>query len=187
MKRKQGFLFDYNFCIGCKACEISCQVYHNQDPDINWRHVDMMLIHEDEIEKEIFITHSCHHCDEPACMDVCPVGAYIKLENGIVQPLHDKCIGCGYCLYACPFSAPQFPRDGAFSTKGAMDKCTMCAGGPEETFSHEELHKYGQNRIAEGKVPMCAAICSTNALIVGDAVRVSEVYRKRVLTRGTGL
>ena len=53
MKRKQGFLFDYNFCIGCKACEISCQVYHNQDPDINWRHVDMMLIHEDEIEKEI--------------------------------------------------------------------------------------------------------------------------------------
>ena len=95
MKRKQGFLFDYNFCIGCKACEISCQVYHNQDPDINWRHVDMMLIHEDEIEKEIFISHSCHHCEEPACMDVCPVGAYIKLENGVVQPLHDKCIGCG--------------------------------------------------------------------------------------------
>ncbi|WXG59373.1 4Fe-4S binding protein [Campylobacter concisus] len=51
MKRKQGFLFDYNFCIGCKACEISCQVYHNQDPDINWRHVDGLMIHEDGIEK----------------------------------------------------------------------------------------------------------------------------------------
>ena len=53
MKRKQGFLFDYNFCIGCKACEISCQVYHNQDPDINWRHVDGLMIHEDGIEKEM--------------------------------------------------------------------------------------------------------------------------------------
>ena len=53
-----------------------------------------------------------------------------------------------------------------------MDKCTMCAGGPLETNSEKERHLYGQNRIAEGKVPMCAAVCSTNALLVGDAESV---------------
>ena len=64
-----------------------------------------------------------------------------------------------------------------------MDKCTMCAGGPEETNSKEERELYGQNRIAEGKVPMCAAICSTNALLVGDEVEVSNIIRKRVMLK----
>jgi formate dehydrogenase iron-sulfur subunit len=68
-----------------------------------------------------------------------------------------------------------------------MDKCTMCAGGPEETNSEEERKLYGQNRIAEGKVPVCAAMCSTNALLVGDAERVSEVYRRRIVGRGKTL
>ncbi|RXK16919.1 formate dehydrogenase, partial [Malaciobacter mytili LMG 24559] len=76
---------------------------------------------------------------------------------------------------------------GAFGTKGAMDKCTMCAGGPLETNSSEERHLYGQNRIAEGKVPVCAAMCSTKALLVGDAQEVSKIYRERVLSRGHGV
>ena len=63
----------------------------------------------------------------------------------------------------------------------------MCAGGPDPTNSQEERELYGQNRMAEGKVPMCAAICSTNALLVGDAAEVSNVYRKRVMLRNTGL
>lgn len=65
-----------------------------------------------------------------------------------------------------------------------MDKCTMCAGGPLETNSHEERELYGQNRIAEGKVPVCAAMCSTKALLVGDAQSVSDVFRARVMARG---
>jgi formate dehydrogenase iron-sulfur subunit len=68
-----------------------------------------------------------------------------------------------------------------------MDKCTMCAGGPLETNSNKERHLYGQNRIAEGKVPVCAAMCSTKALLVGDAQEVSEIYRDRVLARGHGV
>ena len=111
---------------------------------------------------------------------------YIRADGIVLHDKH-KCIGCGYCLYACPFGAPQFPKDGAFGVKGVMDKCTMCAGGPEPTNSHEERELYGQNRMAEGKVPMCAAICSTNALLVGDAAEVSNVYRKRVMLRNTGL
>jgi formate dehydrogenase iron-sulfur subunit len=67
-----------------------------------------------------------------------------------------------------------------------MDKCTMCAGGPEPTNSPKERELYGQNRIAEGKVPMCAAVCSTNALIVGDEAEVSNIYRQRVFSRAHG-
>jgi len=63
----------------------------------------------------------------------------------------------------------------------------MCAGGPEETNSLKERELYGQNRIAEGKVPICAAMCSTRALLVGDEQSISEIYRKRVVSRGHGV
>ena len=67
-----------------------------------------------------------------------------------------------------------------------MDKCTFCAGGPEETNSVEEFEKYGRNRIAEGKLPLCAEMCSTKALLAGDADIVSDIYRERVTRRGFG-
>ncbi len=127
---------------------------------------------------------ACMHCTDAPCQQVCPVDCFYIREDGIVLHDKNKCIGCGYCLYACPFGAPQFPTDGAFGIKGAMDKCTMCAGGPLETNSKEERHLYGQNRIAEGKVPVCAAMCSTKALLVGDAESVSNVFRARVMARG---
>jgi len=126
------------------------------------------------------------HCTDDPCIAVCPVDCIYQTEDGIV--LHDKdiCIGCGYCLFACPFGAPQFPQDGAFGQRGKMDKCTFCAGGPEEDFSEAERTKYGANRIAAGKLPLCAEMCSTKALLAGDANDVSDIYRERVIYRGSG-
>jgi formate dehydrogenase iron-sulfur subunit len=123
------------------------------------------------------------HCSDAPCAAVCPVDCFYTTNDGIV--LHDKdiCIGCGYCFYACPFGAPQFPENAAFSSRGKMDKCTFCAGGPEETGSTDEFRKYGSNRIAEGKLPACAEMCATKALIAGDANIVSDIYRKRVMNR----
>jgi formate dehydrogenase iron-sulfur subunit len=116
-------------------------------------------------------------------MAVCPVDCFYKSEDGVV--LHDKdlCIGCGYCFYACPFGAPQFPQAGAFGVRGKMDKCTFCAGGPEDDHSEAEFKKYGRNRLAEGKLPACAEMCSTKALLGGDGDVIADIYRERVTHR----
>ncbi|MEQ1516042.1 MAG: formate dehydrogenase FDH3 subunit beta [Usitatibacteraceae bacterium] len=129
---------------------------------------------------------ACMHCNDAPCMAVCPVDCFYKTEEGVV--LHDKdlCIGCGYCFYACPFGAPQFPQAGAFGLRGKMDKCTFCAGGPEENSTDAEFKKYGRNRLAEGKLPACAEMCSTKALLAGDGEVIMSIYKQRVKRRGKG-
>ncbi|MNL44899.1 Formate dehydrogenase iron-sulfur subunit [compost metagenome] len=67
-----------------------------------------------------------------------------------------------------------------------MDKCTFCAGGPEKNGSEEEFEKYGRNRLAEGKLPLCAEMCSTKALLGGDGDVIADILRNRVIKRGTG-
>ena len=129
------------------------------------------------------VTDNCIKCKYTDCVEVCPVDCFYTTVDGIV--LHDKdlCIGCGYCFYACPFGAPQYPEQEAFGVRGKMDKCTFCAGGPLPDNSGEEFQKYGRNRIAEGKLPLCAEMCSTKALLAGDGNIVSEIYRRRVMKR----
>ncbi len=179
------FYCDDERCIECNGCSVACAEAHELPAGISRRKV--ITLHSGIEGKEFSTSIACMHCTDAPCEQVCPVDCFYIREDGIV--LHDKktCIGCGYCLYACPFGAPQFPRDGAFGTKGSMDKCTMCAGGPLETNSVHERELYGQNRIAEGKVPVCAAMCSTKALIVGDAQEVSKIYRVRTASKGKGV
>ena len=182
---RMKFYCDEERCIECNGCTVACEEAHELPVGISRRKV--VTVNEGIEGEEYSVSVACMHCTDAPCEQVCPVDCFYIRADGIV--LHDKeiCIGCGYCLYACPFGAPQFPKDGAFGTRGVMDKCTMCAGGPEETNSPKERELYGQNRIAEGKVPMCAAVCSTNALIVGDATDVADIYRKRVFSRGKGV
>ena len=68
-----------------------------------------------------------------------------------------------------------------------MDKCTFCAGGPEEDHSSDEYKKYGRNRLSEGKLPLCAEMCSTKALLAGDGSMLSDIYRKRIINRGASV
>ncbi len=131
------------------------------------------------------ISVACMHCSDAPCMAVCPVDCFYQTEEGVVLHNKDLCIGCGYCFYACPFGAPQYPQATNFGSRGKMDKCTFCAGGPEKN-ADLQFKKYGRNRLAEGKLPLCAEMCSTKALLAGDGDIVSKIYRERVVGRGFG-
>ena len=116
---RMKFLCDADRCIECNACVTACKNEHNVPWGVNRRRVVTL---NDGLPGEKSISVACMHCSDAPCMAVCPVDCFYKTSEGIV--LHDKdlCIGCGYCFYACPFGAPQFPQDGAFGLRGKYPK-----------------------------------------------------------------
>jgi formate dehydrogenase iron-sulfur subunit len=174
------FLCDAERCIECNACVTACKNENEVPWGVNRRRV-ITLNDGEQDEKSVSV--ACMHCTDAPCAAVCPVDCFYTTTDGLV--LHDKdlCIGCGYCFYACPFGAPQFPEESAFGERGKMDKCTFCAGGPEDDNTEAEYTKYGSNRIAEGKLPACAEMCATKALLAGDGEMVADIYLKRVMKR----
>ncbi|EGR2713569.1 formate dehydrogenase FDH3 subunit beta [Vibrio parahaemolyticus] len=181
---RMKFLCDTKRCIECNGCVTACK--NENDDALEWGIQRRRVVTLNDGEPgENSISVACMHCTDAPCMAVCPADCFEHTEDGIVLHNKDLCIGCGYCLFACPFGAPQFPKQEVFGERGKMDKCTFCAGGPNtEPGSEEERQKYGANRIAEGKLPMCASLCSTKALLAGDAEKVSDIFRQRVVERG---
>ena len=181
---RMKFICDAERCIECNGCVTACKNENEVPWGVNRRRV--VTINDGVVGAEKSISVACMHCSDAPCMAVCPVDCFYRTDDGVV--LHDKdlCIGCGYCCYSCPFGAPQFPQAGAFGLRGKMDKCTFCAGGPEPDGSKEEYAKYGRNRLSEGKLPACAEMCSTKALLGGDGDVIADIYRERVLRRGKG-
>jgi len=180
---RMKFLCDASRCIECNGCVTACKNENEVPWGVNRRRVVTI---NDGQPGERSMSVACMHCSDAPCMAVCPVDCFVRTDDGVV--LHDKdlCIGCGYCLYACPFGAPQFPQSGAFGMRGKMDKCTFCNGGPGKLSEEEQRAKYGSNRIAEGKLPACAEMCATKALLAGDGDVISNIYRERVTVRGKG-
>lgn len=99
-----------------------------------------------KVTKAFFVPKMCNHCDHPACVQVCPVGATFKAEDGTVLIDHDYCIGCRYCVQACPYGARYFDEE-----EGVSDKCTWC-----------------YHRITKGLMPACVEVCPTGARVFGD-------------------
>ncbi|MCY0859204.1 MAG: 4Fe-4S binding protein [Sulfolobaceae archaeon] len=138
MERKLAFIFDHNKCIICNACVDACnKAYGN----LNWR--KLIVLPMGNVKTALSI--SCNHCDDPKCMEVCPASAFEKNDMGIVTINKDKCIGCGFCSWACPYEALTFDKE------GTMTKCTFC-----------------EDRILTGKgIPYCVEACPTGALAFG--------------------
>ena len=122
------FLCDADRCIECNACVTACKNEHEVPWGINRRRVVTI---NDGKPGERSVSMACMHCTDAPCAAVCPVSCFYTTADGMVLHSKDLCIGCGYCFYACPFGAPQYPKVGNFGSRGKMDKCTYCAGGPE--------------------------------------------------------
>src|ERR1041384_47486 len=170
---RMKFLCDAERCIECNGCVTACKNENEVPWGVNRRRV--VTLNDGVVGAEKSISVACMHCSDAPCMAVCPVDCFYRTDDGVV--LHDKdlCIGCGYCFYACPFGAPQFPQAGAFGP-----------GGRGAAPSDAEFKKPGPNRLAEGKLPACAEMCSTKALLGGDGDVIADIYRDRVVRRGKG-
>lgn len=140
---KNIFVFDQNKCVGCGACSVACMNENSQESAIPWRNI---FTSNPQAQPDIplfYLTMSCNHCDDAPCMKGCPALAYTRDHiTGAVLHHADKCIGCQYCTWTCPFDAPKYN-----SQKGIVEKCTFC-----------------NHRIHEGLKPACAELCPVGAL-----------------------
>lgn len=150
---KVGWLIDLTKCIGCHACYTACKAENRTPLRTDWRQVIMRERGTFPTVKREFISLACNHCDQPACLKSCPVNAIRKRADGIVLIDQDKCIGCRYCVFACPYGAPRIDTD-----TGKVSKCTMCV-----------------HRIDAGLRPACEATCLTGAItFVADFTGTTE-------------
>jgi anaerobic dimethyl sulfoxide reductase subunit B (iron-sulfur subunit) len=161
---KLAFFFDATMCTGCKACQVACKDKSDLPVGVNWRRVaefsggNWVKNPDGTYDNTAFAYYTsiaCNHCDNPLCLDVCPTQAIWKRdEDGIVLIDSDKCIGCRYCEWACPYGAPQFNEE-----VGVMTKCNFC-------FDY----------IDEGQSPSCVAACPSRALDFGDIEELRAKY-----------
>lgn len=137
--KQYGFWMDASSCIGCGSCVSACREASCTPENAEGRR--RLLLYEMAHDEKRFVSLSCLHCAEPACVRVCPAGAVTKRADGIVVVDREACIGCRYCRQACPFDVPRY-RD------GVMDKCDYCLGAG----------------IAPGRQPHCVKSCPSGAL-----------------------
>ncbi|MFC6939817.1 4Fe-4S dicluster domain-containing protein [Salinirubellus sp. GCM10025818] len=174
---------DVEACIDCGGCVVACKRTWDVPRDEQRISISTMLegqeaaaglntssaraLDQGESPGETSIPMQCYHCENAPCVSVCPTDSLISMDNGFVDVRDNLCVGCQYCLSACPFGAPQFPEsdEGAarlFGGGGTMDKCTMC-----------------EERQDVGKGPACAEECSTDAILVGSAGEIADELDRR--------
>lgn len=146
---KYGFLIDASRCIDCRACLVACSAENNVPMKSTRIWIkDSSVTGEFPNLKRYTAPFHCMHCDDPSCVSACTVGALKKNEDGIITYDNEACIGCRYCMYACPFEVPHFQWDQQFAL---ITKCDLCV-----------------SRLDDGqKEPACAATCPTDAIQFG--------------------
>ena len=151
---KLGFYYDATYCTGCKTCQIACKDKNRLDIGTIFRTVKDYEIGEYPNASIYHISMSCNHCENPACVTVCPTGAMYIAEDGTVIHDDDMCIGCKSCVNICPYGVPQFDED-----KNIVRKCDACA-----------------SLRAKGMKPACVDACPMRALDFGDRDELIAKY-----------
>ncbi|MFT4148810.1 MAG: formate dehydrogenase subunit beta [Paracoccaceae bacterium] len=174
---KVAKLIDVSKCIGCKACQSACAEWNDTHPEIE----ENVGVYENphDLTPEMFtlmrfseyenpVTNDlewlirkdgCMHCEDPGCLKACPApGAIVQYSNGIVDFIHENCIGCGYCVTGCPFDIPRVSQ-----VTHKSYKCTLCS-----------------DRVAVGQGPACAKACPTKAITFGTKEDMKTLAAERV-------
>ena len=174
---KVAKLIDISKCIGCKACQSACVEWNDTHPevgtnvgsyenphDLTAEMFTLMRFEEwvDPASNELewlIRKDGCMHCEDPGCLKACPApGAIVQYSNGIVDFVHENCIGCGYCVTGCPFDIPRISK-----TDHKSYKCTLCS-----------------DRVAVGQGPACAKACPTQAIVFGTKADMIEHAHTRI-------
>jgi phenylacetyl-CoA:acceptor oxidoreductase subunit 1 len=177
-----GMVVDLRRCVGCQACAIACKQANDVLPD-RWRKVVDCGVGEAPRRERIFLHLFCQHCEQPPCLAVCPTEATYRRPDGIVAIDYETCVGCGYCIVACPYEARTIShrRDNAFrwglghvaedlgsglpnpEHVGVCTKCHFC-----QQRIDAGLQKGLQPGVDPEATPACVVICSSEALHFGD-------------------
>ena len=160
-----AILTDVTKCVGCLECVAACKNEYGLAYDVPrvWQNNDGLSAENwtSVLQKEghHFVRKQCRHCLEPACASACPVGALHKTNEGPVVYDSNKCLGCRYCMMACPYAIPRYDWD---QTVPYVRKCIMC-----------------YDRIKQGKQPACTSACPYEATIFGDRTKLlAEAHRR---------
>jgi Fe-S-cluster-containing dehydrogenase component len=165
---RYGMVIDLTRCVGCNSCTVACRAEKGTPAGVQYHRVEKYEVGKYPAAKMKFLPMPCMHCAEPPCLKVCPTGATYKSEDGLVLIDDNKCIGCRYCIVACPYDSRHFldaidsyyaqnnatPYEAKKRTayeKGTVAKCDFCA-----------------DRLARGRLPACVETCPGQARYFGD-------------------
>jgi menaquinone reductase, iron-sulfur cluster-binding subunit len=193
-RRRYGMAIDLDRCLRCQACVVACAAENNVPPlgregARRWRPIHWMDMLPPRAAGGVpglgraAVPVPCMHCEEPACVRVCPVGATYRTDEGIVAQIWDRCIGCRYCMVACPYNrryytwaAPAWPGgdgssvnpDVAVRPAGVVEKCTLCQHRIRARTERARLDEEPVSDDDLARLPACAATCPSEAITFGD-------------------
>ena len=181
--KQLALVIDLNVCVGCHACVTSCKQWNTSgsagsltdfdpyvaDPNGTFcNRVQTFEVGEFPSTQTVHFPKSCLHCEDPPCVPVCPTGASYKRESdGIVLVDYDKCIGCKYCSWACPYGAREIDEE-----RKVMTKCTLCVD-----------RIYDETIPAAQRKPSCVIACPSNARLFGDIHDPESVVSRAINDR----
>ena len=198
---KWSMCIDLDKCTGCEACMISCKVENNipiVDPEearsgraMYWMDIMTTIDGDTQDLDKRSVPKPCFQCDDPPCVLVCPVGATYRNPEGIVAQIYHRCIGCRYCMAACPYTAKVFNwydptwmegakehgnPDVSLRMVGVVEKCSFCSHRLIEAREQADLE---DREIQDGEyVPACQESCPADAIVFGDIEdKESDVYK----------
>ena len=196
-QKRWGLLIDTSKCSsGCDACVRGCNTEHGIDDSgddatrAQWiRKIDLK---DNLTARETSVPMMCQHCDSAPCVDVCPTGASFKRADGIVLVNKHTCIGCRYCMMACPYKARSYihevltdQKPSAPRGKGTVESCTLCVHRIDRANALNDEH--GASQSATHVQPACAVACSDeahSAILFGDLNDAQSLIRTKIDAMG---